>query len=111
MPQYNQILFYIHTYQFPITFGATLFVMLLSLTLIRSRRKQLQKIRAVESHLFKNSDIEMFAGDDVVTTQLDLARAYIEMGKSKLAKTILLNVSKQGKPDQKSKAKELISTL
>ena len=41
-------------------------------------------------------DIKAIAGDDIVATQLDLARAYMETGKKSLAKKMLEYVAKQG---------------
>jgi FimV-like protein len=51
------------------------------------------------------------AGDDVVTTQLDLAHAYIETGKKSLAKPILESVVSQGTVSQQNEAKQLLNTL
>jgi|SRR5580700_1648852 FimV-like protein len=56
-------------------------------------------------------DIHAIAGDDVYVTQLDLARAYIELGKIMLAKQILETVINQGDQDQKQAAEELLLTL
>lgn len=58
-----------------------------------------------------NQDIRAIAGDDVCVTQLDLARAYIELGKMMLAKQILENVIRQGDHDQQQAAQELLLTL
>lgn len=58
-----------------------------------------------------NRDIEMVAGDDVFTTQLDLARAYMEIGKKNLAKSILSHVSKQGSPAQQQEALRLMNSF
>ncbi len=59
----------------------------------------------------ENMDVRAIAGDDVYVTQLDLARAYIELGKIMLAKQILENVIHQGDPDQQQAAEELLLTL
>lgn len=56
-------------------------------------------------------DMQAIAGDDVFTTQLDLARAYIELGHQKLAKQILEHVINQGDDNQKQAAQALLSTL
>lgn len=58
-----------------------------------------------------DKEIHMIAGDDMVTTQLDLARAYIEMNRKHLAKSLLYHVSKQGKPQQQQEARQLIDSL
>jgi FimV-like protein len=57
------------------------------------------------------SDISSIAGDDVCVTQLDLARAYIELGKTMLAKQILENVISDGNQNQQQTAQELLLTL
>lgn len=49
------------------------------------------------------------AGDDVIATQLDLARAYLETGSAILAKTILKAVVKQGSATQREEAKRLLN--
>lgn len=57
------------------------------------------------------TDFTAIAGDDLISTQLDLARAYIETDKRQLAKTILDLVVKQGTKAQKDEAQELLSYL
>lgn len=54
--------------------------------------------------------VSAIAGDDVITTQLDLARAYIEMDQKILAKKILMQVIRQGNASQKQEAKLLMET-
>jgi FimV-like protein len=58
-----------------------------------------------------SQDIKAIAGDDIMTTQLDLARAYIEMDKKPLAKKILEHVIEHGEMNQKTAARELMSNL
>jgi pilus assembly protein FimV len=58
-----------------------------------------------------SKDISAIAGDDLVSTQLDLAKAYMEMGQTNLAKRILNETLKVGDPAQKSAARQLIETL
>jgi FimV-like protein len=57
------------------------------------------------------ADFTSIAGDDILSTQLDLARAYIETGKSQLAKKILLSVKAQGSTVQQQEAQQLLSTI
>src|SRR5690242_8309082 len=89
----------VRVYQLALIGITFLLAILVFIKLIHSGRRQSTK---TESHhqTLSNKDIEMLAGDDVVTTQLDLARAYIEMGKNNLAKSILFHVSKQGNTEQ-----------
>jgi len=56
-------------------------------------------------------DLSTIAGDDILATQLDLARAYMETGKEILAKKILQQVIKQGSPFQKNEAHQLLSSI
>lgn len=58
-----------------------------------------------------SQDIRAIAGDDVITTQLDLARAYIEIGKKKLAKKILDHVMQHGNVNQQQAAQHLMMAL
>lgn len=56
-------------------------------------------------------DFTAIAGEDVLATQLDLARAYIETGRKKLAKKILMHVVEQGSPAQQDEAQRLIGFI
>lgn len=56
-------------------------------------------------------DVAAIAGDDVVATQLDLARAYIEINQASLAQTILDSVIQQGNAEQQEEARHLLSYL
>lgn len=58
-----------------------------------------------------SEDILAIAGDDVITTQLDLARAYIETGRKQLAKTILESVAQQGSAPQQQEARHLLLSV
>lgn len=55
--------------------------------------------------------VTAIAGDDVIATQLDLARAYIEMGKRSLAKTLLHYILQEGSSVQQQEAKHLLGLL
>lgn len=54
-------------------------------------------------------DISAIAGDDVIATQLDLARAYIETGRTLLAKKILEYVRDHGSQPQQDEANRLLN--
>ena len=58
-----------------------------------------------------DADFLAIAGDDVITTQLDLARAYIETDKKTLAATILGYVIKQGNAEQQQEAQQLMKHI
>jgi FimV-like protein len=55
----------------------------------------------------QSKDIAAISGEDPIATQLDLARAYLEAGKSTLAQKILANVAKQGSSAQQNEARSL----
>lgn len=57
------------------------------------------------------SDFSSIAGDDVIATQLDLARAYIETNNKKVAKKILKVVIHQGNQSQKDEARTLLGLI
>lgn len=95
-------------------------VITLSLLLIIVRSKnRLQQIRIKEnqisatksSYTITSQDIKAIAGEDLMATQLDLARAYIEMDKKSLAKKILEHVIEHGETTQQTAARELIRNL
>jgi FimV-like protein len=58
-----------------------------------------------------SQDIRAIAGEDVIATQLDLARAYIEIGKKQLARKILDHTLKQGTLLQQQEARRLLTGL
>lgn len=53
-------------------------------------------------------DLSAIAGDDVMATQLDLARAYIEAGRAAQAKKILEYVLEKGSEIQQKEARNLL---
>ena len=55
-----------------------------------------------------SSDISAIAGEDTIATQLDLARAYIETGKTQLAKKILSHALQKGSAIQRQEAQALL---
>lgn len=61
--------------------------------------------------IITSQDIKAIAGDDIITTQLDLARAYMEIGKKKLAKKILDHVTQHGNSSQQQAAQHLMTNL
>lgn len=78
------------------------FVIALLVTVIMRQKKQTR---------FSNSVVTAIAGDNVVATQLDLAKAYIEMNQKNLAKQMLKDVAKQGSKPQKREARLLMKAL
>ncbi|SRR5579883_971314 len=75
-------------------------------------RKKMAETKSTHSPLTITShDITAIAGDDVMATQLDLARAYIETGRKLLAKKILEHVIEQGSYAQQNEAKNLLGLI
>ena len=56
-------------------------------------------------------DVATIAGDDVVATQLDLARAFIETNQKQSAQQILFYVLKNGNSHQKDEANQLLGLI
>ena len=84
------------------------------ITIISAPKKQpaitippLKKMHTIVS----SKDLAAIAGDDVIATQLDLAKAYIEMDQKNLAQRILNETIKLGNPTQKAEAEQLLETL
>lgn len=89
---------------------ASIFMLAIGLYLIF--KKPAEKNPFVSQDIAENiRDLSAIAGDDLMTTQLDLARAYIETGRTQLAQTILASVIKQGNSTQQKEAKQLMSLV
>lgn len=58
-----------------------------------------------------SSNILEFDTTDEVTTKLDLARAYVDMGDAEGAKSILEEVASEGSEEQKGEAQELLQNI
>ena len=57
------------------------------------------------------NDITKIAGDNVWATKLDLARAYLEIGESTLAKDCILEVVKKGDSFHRQEATTLLKAI
>ena len=91
------------------TFGV---VALIVIRISEKAKKRLEKSRLKKkSIVITSQDIKAIAGEDVLATQLDLARAYIEMGKTSLAKQILQHVVDHGDSSQQQMARELTKNI
>ncbi len=66
---------------------------------------------ASKTFTISSKDIETISGDNLLSTQLDLARAYIETERKNLAKSILNNVMQHGSEEQRQEAKRLLGGL
>lgn len=81
-----------------------LFVCILLLRLITDKNPS-------STDAFTAKDFDRIAGEDIPSTQLDLAKAYIEMNQKKQAKMILKQVIKQAQGQLRLDAKQLMKTL
>jgi FimV-like protein len=59
----------------------------------------------------EDQNLSAIAGEDLVSTQLDLARAYIETNQKPLALVILTQITQKGTPLQQQEAHELLNYL
>ncbi len=103
------------THHSPLYILVLLLALLLLLRMLRTQHKQRSIAKAYkptpEAQFFTSVQMNSIAGENPISTKLDLARAYIEMDKKHLAKSILLSVQKQGTDQQKKQAKKLFETL
>lgn len=65
----------------------------------------------LDADLGDEEDFDFLDGTDEASTKLDLARAYIDMGDVEGARDILLEVEKEGSPEQQADARALIDSL
>jgi FimV-like protein len=77
----------------------------------KTSKAQSAEVPAQTKLVVTSSDISAIAGDDVMTTQLDLARAYIETGRHLLAKKILEYVRTHGNDFQQEEADRLLEII
>lgn len=64
-----------------------------------------------KSFTISSKDIAGVAGDDVLTVQLNLARAYLESGRKALAINMLKNIIVCGNIEQRTESERLLSTI
>jgi len=88
-----------------------IFLVLILVALKLTEGGSATKKKSAKHKVHIDPEIHAIAGDDLVTTQLDLARAYIEMDNRRLAKEILKEVMKQGDAKQKQEAERLLKCV
>ena len=74
-------------------------------------KEKLEKGSLQKPLTITSNDISAIAGDDMIATQLDLARAYIETGKVQLAKKILSHAMQKGSGIQRQEAQALLGRI
>ncbi len=111
----RSLLFYLNVALTPVGCLALAGLLLVVLFLIKlkypHKTQTIKEKNELRARPVTNQHIDAIAGDDVMTTQLDLARAYIEMDEKKLAKEILHDVIQDGNPLQQRQAQNLITGL
>jgi FimV-like protein len=113
--QIKPIIFYLKTHasaRYGLFVGVLIFV---GLSLLSSKPKPKKESVSGKKasgliSIFTNKDFNAISGEDVIATQLDLAKAYIEMDKKPLAKNLLNQVIKEGSNPQKEEARKLLKT-
>lgn len=76
-----------------------------------------EEAKVVEAHVsaplaaLESEDLEFLTDGDEVSTKLDLAQAYVDLGDVDGAREILLEVIKEGKEEQKAEAAALLDSL
>lgn len=105
---YFNILFAVGASCFSILFLGVYFILRKNL---REARSLALLERAALSDDVDASDINMIAGDDLFSTQLDLARAFIESGKEQFARKILQNILEDGSDRQQQEARMLLGQI
>lgn len=91
--------------------GGSAFILLLGFYLIFKQPRSKKAVAALAVQDVDSVDFSAIAGDDVITTQLDLARAYIETGSQSLAKNILVSVMAEGSAEQQAEAQRLLTSV
>lgn len=99
-----------HFHYSPIHLVIGILLLMLVMRFFRIRRQQATK-NPTPSKEFFSHEVAMIAGDNLIATQLDLARAYIEMDKKHMAKNILFQIKKTGTDSQKTEANKLLETI
>lgn len=102
-----------HLYLSLIAIFITITMLFLLLAFFKTKKQTplQQPSQPHSSIVITSQDIKAIAGENIMSTQLDLARAYIEMDKKSLAKKILNHVIEHGEPSQQQEAKELVGAL
>lgn len=67
--------------------------------------------RNVEDDLSSGGEFDLLSEDDEVSTKLDLAQAYLDMGDSEGARDILQEVIDEGDSEQQEKAQKLMESI
>ncbi|HLB57383.1 MAG TPA: FimV/HubP family polar landmark protein [Gammaproteobacteria bacterium] len=96
---------------FPMAVLAIAFFLIIVLLLVPRKKKLVHVTPSAKKspHVITSNDIKAIAGDNEIATQLDLARAYLEIGKKTLAKQILEYIIQHGDADQQRQAQYLLS--
>ena len=91
--------------------GIWLIIKLFNMPRRISHSQMMSKSVLTSKSQITSTDIRAIAGGDELSTQLDLVRAYIEVGKTQLAKKMLDHILHRGNDIQQREAKELMGLL
>jgi FimV-like protein len=77
-----------------------------------TKRKDVMPLHKIQKkYMDANNELADIAGDDVYATQLDLAKAYMEMGHKDAAKKLLIEARQEGNSAQQKEARRLLETI
>ncbi len=106
------MLIYVNTHENIFLGIASLLTIYLTISLFIPKKKlEVTTEPSSTTIVITSKDISAIAGEDVMATQLDLARAYIELDRKKLAKQILEHVIKNGDKVQQGQARQIMNDL
>lgn len=102
--------------QTSLIFATDFFIIFIAIFFVYKRIVSKRRVETILNNkkpttVITSRDIRAIAGDDIMVTQLDLARAYIELDKKKLAKQILDHVMKHGNSMQQQSARQLMASF
>ena len=100
-----------HLYILYPLFAAIIISILISLRATYKKQNKPIAYKKIPDQVISRLDLRAIAGEDMIATQLDLARAYIEVGKAQLANDILSEVIEHGSLDQHKEAQQLLNNL
>lgn len=90
----------------------SIFTAALLFVLLKARRsKKSEQTKSSINAAYLLPKVEEFSGDNCRDTELDLARAYIELRHHEKAKGLLKSVITQGDPEQITEARKMFTLL
>ncbi len=109
-----QNMFIDHNMLTKIVFISVLVIIAVVMTLVLKKMRDLKKQALAKVEIQKLSIpslVDDFSGDNRCDTELDLAKAYIELHQNEKAKYLLKSVITNGNPDQIAEARQMFMLL